>query len=112
MDDTQNVVLTREEEHNERPAGFWMRFWAYTVDIIIVWSVNGILFSPLKFVNDGASVDIGFWTLAGIMSTIILYLYFVLMTKLYGQTVGQMLFGLHVIRNDSASLKCSDLPFT
>jgi|SRR5690625_1151940 len=111
MDDTQDVVLTREEEHNERPAGFWMRFWAYTVDLIIVWSVNGILLSPLKFVNDGAPVDIGFWTLAGIMSTIILYLYFVLMTKFYGQTVGKMIFGLKVIRKDYESLRWSDLLF-
>jgi len=45
------------------------------------------------------------------MSTIILYLYFVLMTKFYGQTVGKMIFGLKVIRKDYESLRWSDLLF-
>lgn len=111
MDYTQDVVLNGEEVYDRRPAGFWMRFWAYTVDLIIVWSVNGLLLNPLKFVNNGTSIDIGFWTLAGIISTIVLYLYFVLMTKFYGQTIGKMIFGLKVIRKDFEPLKWGDLVF-
>lgn len=111
MDDIQDVILTKGEEHQHRSAGFWMRFWAYTVDLIIVWGVNGLLLNPLKFINDGAPIDIGFWTLAGIISTVVLYLYFVLMTKFYGQTIGKMIFGLKVIRKDFESLKWSDLLF-
>lgn len=96
---------------NRRYAGFWMRFWAYLTDLIIVFSINGILLGPLKFINDGMSVDIGFWTVTGIMSVIVLYLYFLLMTKWLGQTLGKMIFGLKVIREDSEQLKWSDLVF-
>jgi|SRR5699024_7904678 len=111
MEGTQEVILTKEEHRGKRPAGFWMRFWAYTVDLIIVSCINGILLIPFKFINDGAPITIGIWTLAGIISTIVLYLYFVLMTKFYGQTVGKMIFGLKVVRKDFEPLKWPDLFF-
>ncbi|WP_163581458.1 RDD family protein [Gracilibacillus saliphilus] len=94
-----------------RYAGFWMRFWAYLVDLIIVFSINGILLVPFKFINDGFTMGIGFWTVAGIISSIVFYLYFLLMTKFYNQTLGKMIFGLRVIREDSQSLRWSDLIF-
>lgn len=110
MDDTRDIVLDNGVQ-NKTSAGFWMRFWAYTVDLIIVWSVNGILLSPLKFLNDGAPIDIGLWTLAGVLGTVVLYLYFVVMTKFYGQTIGKMIFGLKVVRKDFDPLTWSDLLF-
>ncbi|QGH33625.1 RDD family protein [Gracilibacillus salitolerans] len=94
-----------------RYAGFWMRFWAYLVDLIIVFSINGILLVPFKFFNDGFTMDIGFWTVTGIISSIVFYLYFLLMTRFYNQTLGKMIFGLRVIREDSQSLSWSDLIF-
>ncbi|MFD2657647.1 RDD family protein [Gracilibacillus thailandensis] len=94
-----------------RYAGFWMRFWAYLVDLIIVFSINGILLVPFKFINDGFTMDIGFWTVTGILSSIVFYLYFLLMTKFYNQTLGKMIFGLRVIREDSQSLRWNDLIF-
>ncbi len=94
-----------------RYAGFWMRFWAYLVDLIIVFSINGILLVPFKFINDGFTMDIGFWTVTGIISSIVFYLYFLLMTRFYNQTLGKMIFGLRVIREDSQSLSWSDLIF-
>lgn len=111
MEGTQNMIGTREEQDSRRPAGFWMRFWAYTVDIIIVSCINGILLIPFKFINDGAPITIGVWSVAGVIGTIVLYLYFLLMTKFYGQTVGKMIFGLKVIRKDDGSLRWSDLIF-
>lgn len=111
MEGTQDVILTNEAYHERRPAGFWMRFWAYTVDLIIVSCINGILLIPFKFINDGAQIDVGFWTVTGILSTIVLYLYFVLMTKFYGQTLGKMIFGLKVVRKDFEPLKWDDLLF-
>ncbi|WP_208588735.1 RDD family protein [Gracilibacillus suaedae] len=94
-----------------RYAGFWMRFWAYLVDLLIVFSINGILLVPFKFINDGFTMDIGFWTVTGIISSIVFYLYFLLMTKFYNQTLGKMIFGIRVIREDSQSLRWSDLIF-
>lgn len=93
-----------------RYAGFWMRFWAFLTDLIVVFSINGLLLFPLKFINNGV-IDVGFWTLNGILSGIVFYIYFLLMTKYFGQTLGKMLFGLRVIRSDSEPLRWSDLLF-
>src|SRR5699024_686129 len=94
-----------------RYAGFWMRFWAYIVDLIIVFSLNGILLSPLKFINEGEPIEAGIWTISGILGTIILYVYFVWMTKWKGQTTGKMIFGLKVIHKEEKPLRWSDLIF-
>ncbi|WP_079707876.1 RDD family protein [Paraliobacillus ryukyuensis] len=96
---------------NKRYAGFWMRFWAYVVDLLIVFSINGILLSPFKFINEGNALDIGFWTVTGIIGSIVFYLYFLLMTKKFHQTVGKMILGLKVIREDDEPLRWSDLLF-
>ncbi|MUK88841.1 RDD family protein [Ornithinibacillus sp. L9] len=95
----------------KRYAGFWMRFWAYILDLIVVFSINGILFVPFKFINDGTVINIGFWTLTGIIGSIIFYLYFLLMTRKFGQTLGKMILGIKVIREDDQPLEWSDLLF-
>ncbi|MDL4843198.1 RDD family protein [Aquibacillus rhizosphaerae] len=94
-----------------RYAGFWMRFWAYLLDLIIVISLNGILLIPFKFFDNGMSIDIGYWTVTGVLSSIVFYLYFLLMTKSFNQTLGKMVFGLKVIREDAQPLQWSDLLF-
>ncbi|WP_066186926.1 MULTISPECIES: RDD family protein [Gracilibacillus] len=95
----------------QRYAGFWMRFWAYLVDSIVVFSISGILLLPFVFINDGQPLTIGFWTVTGILGGIIFYLYFLLMTKYFQQTLGKMIFGLKVIREDKQALQWSDLIF-
>ncbi|RDW20901.1 RDD family protein [Oceanobacillus chungangensis] len=96
---------------NTRYAGFWIRFWAYLADLVIVFSINGILLSPLKFIDGGKPIELGYWTLAGLISVLVLYLYFLLMTKYYGQTLGKMIFGIKVIRKDLKALQWSDIVF-
>ena len=113
---SEEKILIEEENsstpiNTERFAGFWMRLWAFLADLIIIFSINGILLSPLKFINEGASINISIWTLNGIMSAIVFYLYFLIMTKKLGQTVGKMIFGLQVIRSDHKPLQWSDLVF-
>ncbi|WP_077303018.1 RDD family protein [Virgibacillus pantothenticus] len=92
-------------------AGFWMRFWAYLIDLIVVFSINGILLTPFKFINDGEVVDVGYWTLTGIVASIVFYLYFLLMTKKFSQTLGKMILGIKVVRADGETLRWSDLIF-
>ncbi|MGX4668061.1 RDD family protein [Cerasibacillus sp. JNUCC 74] len=94
-----------------RYAGFWMRFWAYIMDLIVVASINGILLTPFKFINDGEVIEMGFWTLTGIIASITFYLYFLLMTKKFGQTLGKMIMGIKVIREDGEKLTWNDLLF-
>lgn len=115
-----NELAEIEAEQSEEPssskieykyAGFWMRFWAYLIDVIVVFSVNGILLSPLSFVNGGFPVEISFWTLNGILAGVVYYIYFLLMTKFFGQTIGKMILGLKVIRENSDPLTWTDLIF-
>lgn len=107
----EQVNVDTTEEFDRNYAGFWMRFWAYLADLIIVFSINGILLLPFKFINDGEAIDVGFWTVAGIIGVVVLYLYFLLMTKWLGQTLGKMIFGLRVIQKDEKPLTWNDLIF-
>lgn len=77
-------------------AGFWMRFWAYLADLIVISSLNRIFIHPIfKFVQSDSAYS--FLSLEVILTTIIYFLYFVLMTKFFHQTLGKMIFGLKVV---------------
>ncbi|UOQ87219.1 RDD family protein [Gracilibacillus salinarum] len=109
---TENQIeYASETTIHHRYAGFWMRLWAYLVDLIIVFSINGILLIPFKFVDNGFDLEIGFWTITSIISSIVFYLYFLLTTKFFNQTLGKVIFGLRVIREDHGPLSWSDLIF-
>ncbi len=95
----------------DRFAGFWMRFWAFLADLLIIFSINGILLSPLKMINEGLEIYISIWTVSGILGAIVFYLYFLILTKKLGQTMGKMIFGLKVIRADRKPLQWTDLIF-
>ena len=78
-------------------AGFWMRFWAYLLDIIIIGSIDRILVYPIFRLFDWPLGSVGMFAPVSIITAIIFYAYFVLMTKYLGQTLGKMVFGLKVI---------------
>jgi uncharacterized RDD family membrane protein YckC len=77
-------------------AGFWMRFWAYLADIIIIASINRIIVHPIFKLMDLSSGQ-GWFSPEAIFTAIVYYLYFTLMTKFLGQTLGKMIFGLKVV---------------
>ncbi|MFD1739329.1 RDD family protein [Bacillus salitolerans] len=78
-------------------AGFWIRFWAFLIDALVVSSINQIIVYPLFKIFDLPLTKESMFAPIAITTTITLYLYFVLMTKLYRQTLGKMVFGLRVI---------------
>lgn len=107
----ESIEEPASEQAEYKYAGFWTRFWAYLIDGVIVFSINGILLSPLMFLNEGNQLEIGFWTLNGILAGIVYYLYFLLMTRFFQQTVGKMILGIKVIRENDGDLLWSDLIF-
>lgn len=109
-EEKSNAKLNEEDNHIHY-AGFWMRFWAYLVDVIVIFSLNGILLSPLKFMNNGEMIQFGYWTVNGLLAALVFYIYFLFMTKFLGQTIGKMIFGLKVINEKNESLKWTDLFF-
>ncbi|WP_041581189.1 RDD family protein [Bacillus sp. 1NLA3E] len=80
-----------------RYAGFWMRFWAYLLDLIVIGSLGRILIKPIFRVLDVSLHDSSMFAPISIVTALIFYAYFVFMTKLFGQTLGKMVFGLKVV---------------
>lgn len=80
-----------------RYAGFWMRFWAYLLDLIVIGSMVRLLINPLFRLLDISLAEYNMFAPISIASAVIFYLYFVLMTKFFQQTLGKMVFGLKVI---------------
>ncbi|MCT2343008.1 RDD family protein [Niallia taxi] len=74
-----------------------MRFWAYLVDIIIITSINRIIIYPVFRLFDLPTENTGLFSMINILTALVFYLYFVLMTKYFKQTLGKMIFGLKVI---------------
>ncbi len=99
------------EKAEYRYAGFWMRFWAYLLDLVVIASVNGILVYPIFRALDIKISDPSIFAPVSITTAVIFYGYFVLMTKFFGQTLGKMVFGLKVISLEAKKLSWSTIMF-
>lgn len=89
----------RQDEYKPKFAGFWVRFWAYTIDLIVLYALSGLIIKPIfRFAGLSIANPIFlFFTPFKITILILLLLYFALMTKYFGQTVGKMIMGIKVI---------------
>lgn len=94
----------RKADMSVRYAGFWMRFWAYLLDLIVIGSIERIIINPLFRGFDISLVDSNLFAPISISSAVVFYLYFVLMTKFFRQTLGKMVFGLKVVELDKENL--------
>ncbi len=95
---TQHTVFTH------KPAGFWMRFWAFLIDLGVIAAVVGIVINPIFHLMDWSFDDSMWYAPIGIISGIVYYAYFILMTKFLSQTVGKMAFGLKVQKDNGEKL--------
>lgn len=83
--------------HPPRYAGFWMRFWAYLLDLLVIGSINRLIVYPLFRLLDISMDKTNMFSPMAIATAITFYVYFVFMTKYFHQTIGKMVFGLKVI---------------
>jgi uncharacterized RDD family membrane protein YckC len=91
------VEKIKSNDYNHLLAGFWIRLWAYLIDLLVVSSVNRILIYPL-FELMGLNNNKSFiFSPVSIATALIFFAYFVLMTKYLNQTLGKMIFGIKVI---------------
>lgn len=101
MDQTREWGEENVTEQNNlqtfRYAGFWMRFWAFLIDQIVLFSLNGILVYPILRAQGWMENTLGVFTIVGITTALLGYLYFTVMTKVFSRTLGKQLFGLRVI---------------
>ncbi len=70
-------------------AGFWVRFWAYLVDLIVVGSLSRLVLSPLYALFGMNVYEAGVFSPVQWADTVVYFLYFVLMTKYFNQTLGK-----------------------
>lgn len=90
--------------YERKPAGFWVRLWAYLIDLLVITALTSILVKPVFALIGLETSGIPWYAPYAILSAFIFYGYFVLMTKFFRQTVGKMIMGIRVV-----SLKADDL---
>lgn len=88
----------------KKTAGFWMRFWAFILDSLVISAVVGVTIRPLFSVMDWDLAGSNWYAPVTILSGLIFYAYFVLMTKFLKQTLGKMVFGLKVEKDNGEPL--------
>ena len=99
------------EQYVLKPAGFWVRFWAYLIDLVVISSISSIVIYPLFRIFGWDVQGTTWYAPIGFITGFIFYLYFVLMTKFFQQTVGKMVFGLRVIGLKEESMSLSTILF-
>ena len=89
-------------------AGFWQRFMAYIIDLIVVASITGLFNTvTLNYLNVGIKLSlIGEYTLSFI---IVSFTYFILMTYFFSQTLGKVIMKIKVETNKGEKLSWSDV---
>jgi uncharacterized RDD family membrane protein YckC len=119
-DQTELNSFTQEEKNPQpklmqaipiRFAGFWMRFWAYLLDLVVIGSIERILINPIFRFFDISLYEQSMFAPISIGTAFIFYAYFVLMTKIFGQTIGKMVFGLRVVTLEGKPLTWSTILF-
>jgi uncharacterized RDD family membrane protein YckC len=106
-----SVPIQEPDPVSIRFAGFWMRFWAYMLDLIVIGSIERLIINPLFRILEIPLVEFNMFAPISIASAIIFYLYFVLMTKYFNQTLGKMVFGLRVVDLQSEKLSWGKILF-
>lgn len=107
--DQQETEISLTSLADERRyAGFWMRFWAYIVDLIVVFSLTGLIVKPFTMIDSFREATLWIWSVSGLLGGLVFFAYFLFMTKWRGQTLGKIIFGLRVIRKDGERLSWSD----
>lgn len=92
-------------------AGFWTRFWAYLFDLLIIASIGWLLIRPVfRLFNLELQTSIWYAPIT-IISIIVFYGYFLLMTYFFGQTLGKMILGIRVVSLHPEKLSLSTLVF-
>jgi uncharacterized RDD family membrane protein YckC len=112
----QNDMIEPEYSINDAQpdykfAGFWMRFWAYLLDIVVIGSIDRIIVYPIFRMFDFSLSEVNMFAPVSIITAIVFYGYFVLMTKYFGQTLGKMVFGLRVVSLNNEKLSWSTIMF-
>lgn len=107
--ETKPTTLYPQIQH--KTAGFWMRFWAFILDSVVIASIAGLTIRPLFALMDWNLIATNWYAPFTMLSAVIYYAYFVLLTKYFKQTLGKMVFGLRVEKDNGEPLDWSTIVF-
>ncbi|MHC8517344.1 RDD family protein [Sporosarcina sp. ITBMC105] len=98
--------IVQTERFRKQYAGFWTRFWAYVIDLLIVSAISGIIIKPIFRVVDATISNPPFLLFSPykIIVLVLFLAYFTVMTKIFSQTIGKMIIGIKVVRKDGEKL--------
>ncbi|WP_017549105.1 RDD family protein [Salinicoccus carnicancri] len=87
-------------------AHFFTRLVSYIIDVVLIWSASQILIYPVLGMFDikGSHLWLPIFSVENIASGLLYFLYFVLMTYFFRQTLGKMITGISVIDKDGRGL--------
>lgn len=106
--DTENSATLFEH----KPAGFWIRFVAYLIDLSLINIVLiGLIVNNVLLATKLENYTFMYLSWSTIIGFIVFYIYFILMTKFLGQTIGKMIVGLKVVRDNGENLNWSTVLF-
>ncbi|CAD2075082.1 RDD family protein [Phocicoccus pinnipedialis] len=90
-----------------------IRFLAYAIDILVIWSIKHIAIIPVIHMLKLDSIRVIFDTFSiATMSSVVLYfVYFFFMTYLFSQTFGKTIFGLKVMSQNGNKLTIGQVFF-
>lgn len=118
--DIENEVISTPElklneksvvSYEEKTAGFWIRFWAFFFDSMIVGAIVGVLVNPIFYFMDWSLDKTNWYAPMAIISGLFNYSYFVLMTKIWQQTIGKMILGIKIKTINGEKLNWSTVLF-
>ncbi|KYG32470.1 hypothetical protein AZF04_05235 [Alkalihalobacillus trypoxylicola] len=103
----EKQILVKEQRY----AGFWLRFWAFLFDLIVLYAINQVLLKPVIQMAGLESLHIITFSAGSILYAISFFAYFALMTKYTGQSLGKMIIGIKVISIDGKPLSWGTVLF-
>lgn len=92
-------------------AGFGLRFCAFIIDLLIIFGIESLILKPIyHFTNiDSMKLWIDYFSVGHLLNALVFYLYFVLLTKYFKQTLGKMICNIRVERIDRQRLTWPDV---
>ena len=89
-------------------AGFWMRFVAYLIDMIVIYAISSLL-NTFSFGLLNKRLDFPILGEESLSYVIVMFAYFISMTYFFSQTLGKMIMKIKVETNKGDKLSFTDV---
>ena len=89
-------------------AGFWMRFVAYLIDMIVIYAISSLL-NTFSFGLLNKRLDFPILGEESLSYVIVMFAYFISMTYFFSQTLGEMIMKIKVETNKGDKLSFTDI---